>query len=125
MPSSPKIEQALENLRRAAAVGRLPHGLVIAGHPRAAGTELVNGLLQALYGMDEQPERFRQHPDIHWVEPESKSRQIRVDLIRALLESKVRVTKTLPVGVTYVFRVAAQGTPGQSNWSAEVIRGAA
>ena len=87
MPSSPKIEQALENLRRAAAVGRLPHGLVIAGHPRAAGTELVNGLLQALYGMDEQPERFRQHPDIHWVEPESKSRQIRVDLIRALLES--------------------------------------
>lgn len=39
--------------------------------------------------------------------------------------TKVRVTKTLPVGVTYVFRVAAQGSPGQSNWSAEVIRGAA
>ncbi len=41
------------------------------------------------------------------------------------ITTKVRVTKTLPVGVTYVFRVAAQGTPGQSNWSAEVIRGAA
>ena len=39
--------------------------------------------------------------------------------------TKTLVTKTLEVGQTYVFRVAAQGTPGQSNWSPEVIRGAA
>ena len=38
---------------------------------------------------------------------------------------KTRQTKTLPIGVTYVFRVAAQGSPGQSHWSAEVVRGAA
>lgn len=45
----------------------------------------------------------------------------------AQLESttKTLVTKTLEVGETYVFRVAAAGTPGQSNWSPEVIRGAA
>lgn len=39
--------------------------------------------------------------------------------------TKTVVTKTLEVGVTYVFRVAAAGKPGQSNWSPEVIRGAA
>lgn len=39
--------------------------------------------------------------------------------------TKTQVTKTLEVGVTYAFRVAANGTPGQSNWSPEVIRGAA
>jgi hypothetical protein len=39
--------------------------------------------------------------------------------------TKTQVTKKLEVGMTYVFRVAAAGTPGQSNWSAEVIRGAA
>ncbi len=40
-------------------------------------------------------------------------------------QTKPFVTKTLDVGVTYVFRVAATGTPGKSNWSPEVIRGAA
>ncbi len=39
--------------------------------------------------------------------------------------TKTMVTKTMEVGQTYVFRVAANGTPGQSNWSPEVIRGAA
>lgn len=39
--------------------------------------------------------------------------------------TKTQATKTLPVGEVYVFRVAAVGTPGQSNWSPEVIRGAA
>ena len=39
--------------------------------------------------------------------------------------TKTLVTKTLEVGVTYAFRVAATGSPGQSNWSPEVIRGAA
>ena len=39
--------------------------------------------------------------------------------------TKTQVTKKLEVGMTYVFRVAAAGTPGQSNWSAECIRGAA
>jgi hypothetical protein len=39
--------------------------------------------------------------------------------------TKTTVTKTMELGVTYAFRVAANGTPGQSNWSAETIRGAA
>ena len=40
-------------------------------------------------------------------------------------QTKPFLTKTLDVGVTYVFRAAATGTPGISNWSPEVIRGAA
>lgn len=39
--------------------------------------------------------------------------------------TKTTVTKTLEVGVTYAFRAAAVGKPGQSNWSPEAIRGAA
>lgn len=39
--------------------------------------------------------------------------------------TKTQATKTLQVGEVYVFRVAAMGTPGQSNWSPEEIRGAA
>jgi len=39
--------------------------------------------------------------------------------------TKTQVTKTLEVGVSYVFRAAANGVPGISNWSPEVIRGAA
>jgi len=38
---------------------------------------------------------------------------------------KCLVTMNLEIGQTYVFRVAAQGKPGQSNWSAEYIRGVA
>lgn len=86
MFSSPKIERALENLQRAAAIGRLPHSLIIAGHPRTTGSVLVNALLKQLYGTIN-PESLRTHPDIHWIEPESKSRQIKVELIRALIES--------------------------------------
>jgi len=45
--------------------------------------------------------------------------------VQLVSTTKTQVTKTLEVGVTYVFRAAANGTPGQSNWSPEVIRGAA
>ena len=65
----------------------------------------------------------------HWEPKAKKGPSDRQDAKRgnAARESttKTAVTKTLEVGVTYAFRVAASGTPGQSNWSAETIRGAA
>jgi len=39
--------------------------------------------------------------------------------------SQTLALKTMEVGVAYVFRVCAVGSPGRSNWSPEVIRGAA
>lgn len=85
MPSSPKVERALANFRRAAAAGRMPHALLVSGHPRGSGTQFAEGLLGLLFpGSD--PARLRQHVDIRWIEPESKSRQVRVDEIRGLIE---------------------------------------
>ncbi|NLB66021.1 MAG: hypothetical protein GX803_06095 [Lentisphaerae bacterium] len=85
MFSSPKVEQALSDIERALAAGRLPHALLISGHPRGSGVQFVNGLLAMLYpGVA--ATRFREHPDISWIEPESKSRQIRIQQIRPLTQ---------------------------------------
>mgnify|MGYP003619166312 CR=1 FL=1 len=86
MPSSRKVETALENFRRAFAAGRMPHAVLVAGHPRGAGTEFVEGLLALAFGVQD-PARLRQHADVRWIEPESKSRQIKVeDQIRPLID---------------------------------------
>ncbi|HPJ57194.1 MAG TPA: hypothetical protein PLK81_06055 [Kiritimatiellia bacterium] len=78
MPFSPKVERALEDLRRTIASGRMPHALLVTGRPRGGGRDFVRGLLGLLFpGAD--PARFEEHPDIRWVEPESKSRQIKVE----------------------------------------------
>ncbi|MGD9781506.1 MAG: hypothetical protein AB7V14_05050 [Kiritimatiellia bacterium] len=86
MPSSPKVERALEQFRRAVAAGRVPHALLVSGHPRGSGMEFAEGLLRMLFG-DLDAVGLRQHADIRWIEPESKSRQIKVDeQIRPLIE---------------------------------------
>ena len=46
-------------------------------HPRGAGGEFAEGLLALPFGTAD-AERLRQHADIRWIEPESKSRQIRI-----------------------------------------------
>ena len=84
MPSSRKVEAALENFRRAFAAGRLPHAVLVAGHPRGAGAEFAEGLLALPFGAPAAA-RLRQHVDIQWIEPEGKARQITADVIRALI----------------------------------------
>ncbi|NLG33885.1 MAG: hypothetical protein GX548_00875 [Lentisphaerae bacterium] len=83
MPFSPKVEKALEDIRRAIHAGRMPHALLVCGHPRGAGADFASGLLASLYP-GATPERLREHPDICWLEPEGKARQIKIDDCRAL-----------------------------------------
>ena len=45
MPSSRKVEAALENFRRAFAARRLPHAVLVSGHPRGAGFDADVDLL--------------------------------------------------------------------------------
>ena len=86
MPSSRKVERALENFRRAFAAKRMPHAVLVSGHPRGAGGEFAEGLLALPFGCADVA-HLRQHADIRWIEPESKSRQIRVDeQIRPLID---------------------------------------
>ncbi|NCA81532.1 MAG: hypothetical protein EOM72_02125 [Opitutae bacterium] len=86
MPFSKKLEGALENFRRAFEAGRMPHALMVSGHPRGAGSDFAEALLGVVFD-EAEPAKLRQHVDIHWIEPESKSRQIRVaEQIRPLIE---------------------------------------
>ncbi|MDD2240829.1 MAG: hypothetical protein PHO14_07490 [Kiritimatiellae bacterium] len=86
MPSSPKIDQALTDLRRTIVADRMPHALLVSGRPRGSGSDFVRGLLCLLFP-NTPPDQLDEHPDIYWVEPESKSRQIRVEeQIRPLIK---------------------------------------
>ena len=86
MPFSQKLEAALGHFRRAFAVGRMPHALMVSGHPRGAGSDFAEALLGMIF-QETASIKLRQHVDIQWIEPESKSRQIKVDeQIRPLIE---------------------------------------
>lgn len=86
MPSSPKLERVLTDLRRTIVAGRMPHALLVSGRPRGSGSDFVRGLLTLLFP-NTPLERLDEHPDIRWVEPESKSRQIKVqEQIRPLIQ---------------------------------------
>ena len=85
MPSSPKVNAAIEHFRHAIATGHMPHALIVAGHPRGSGGDFATQLLGLLFRA-QTPDALRQHVDIRWIEPESKSRQIRADDGRALID---------------------------------------
>ncbi len=86
MPSSPKVERALENFRRAFAAKRMPHAVLIAGHPRGLGADFAERLLALPFGAKD-PAHLRQHVDIRWIEPEGKARQIKAEVIRSLVDA--------------------------------------
>lgn len=76
-PFSPKAEQALAYFRTAREAGRMPHAVLVAGDPRGEGKAFAEELLRPFFsgssaGLD-------RHPDIRWIEPESKSRVIKVE----------------------------------------------
>ena len=75
-------DEALDLLRKAHAQDRLAHAYLITG-PVGSGKRQLAGQLAALILGD--PRRIRwQSPDVHVVEPESKSRRILIEQIREL-----------------------------------------
>jgi DNA polymerase-3 subunit delta' len=85
MPSLSKVDRALGNFRRAHAAGRMPHAILVAGHPRGPGTVFAQGVLGLLFPGTADAQR-RRHADIHWLEPEGKARQIKAEVARDLIE---------------------------------------
>jgi len=85
MPFSPRIESALEDFRRVRKAGRLPHALLISGHPRGSGADFLEGFLSLLFPSADSSQ-LRQHADIRWIEPEGKARQIKVEESRKLIQ---------------------------------------
>jgi len=76
--ASPKLARAIADIRRVVAASRLPHALLVAGHPRGDGLRFAESLLQTLFGLPS-PDAARAHVDIHWLEPEGKARVFRAE----------------------------------------------
>lgn len=82
---------ALEYFERAVENQRLGHAYLITGPQGAGKRDLVREICQlVIKGTSEQFESF-QHPNIHVIEPESKSRRIRVEQLRSL-EHRLQMT---------------------------------
>ena len=86
MSALDQFAAALEDLRRSQAAGRLAHAYLVHGPVRGAAMTLAEALLQFLFCRAAEPPcgvctkcrgvTKHTHPDILWLEPESKSRQI-------------------------------------------------
>ena len=70
-------DEILERLRRARSHGRLPHAMLITGTPGSGRTRLAWSI--AALVNDTTAEAAAAHPDIHKLEPSSKSRRILVE----------------------------------------------
>ena len=73
---------ALDLLRRAHETGRLAHAYLITG-PAGSGKRALAEALTAML-LDTAGQPALRHPDVHVAEPESKSRRILTDQLRAL-----------------------------------------
>jgi DNA polymerase-3 subunit delta' len=74
------VAEAIEHLVRAHELGRLAHAFLVTGPEGSGKRTLVNRLFSALNRVAD-PNR---DPDLHLIEPESKSRRILVEQIREL-----------------------------------------
>lgn len=86
MPSSPDIAAVADHFRRAIAAGRMPHALIVSGRPRGGGLAAAEAILHLLYDTPDGPADLYKNVDIRWIEPESKSRQIRAEDARSLID---------------------------------------
>jgi len=64
--------------------GQLAHAYLLQGAPHGASLRFVEKLLNLIFKNHPQVQT-RAHPDIVWLEPQSKSRQITIDEIRDLI----------------------------------------
>ena len=70
----------LERLRRSREIGRLPHAMLITGTPGSGRVRLAMEI--AAMVNETTANAIAAHPDIHTLEPESKSRRIVVDAFK-------------------------------------------
>lgn len=91
------LDQTFEDVRRAWVAGRLAHAYIVGGPPRGAAAAMAERMIQlVMCGEKERPcgtcPLCRQvasgrHPDVHWIEPQSRSREIVIDQMRILNRS--------------------------------------
>ena len=64
--------------------GQLAHAYILQGAPHGAALRFAEKLLNLIFNSHPQVQAHT-HPDIVWIEPQSKSRQIVIDEIRELI----------------------------------------
>jgi DNA polymerase-3 subunit delta' len=97
MSFSDNFGESWESVLRTHAEGRLAHAYLISGAPRGDGLAFAEAMLQLVLCTGRKPPcnecdgcrrvRAHTHPDVEFIEPESKSRVIRIDeKMRPLLQ---------------------------------------
>lgn len=91
-----RVDEALQCLTNGFRTNRMAHAYVVAGGPRTEGRELADAMAQLVFCSSKEAPCGQcrgcrsavahSHPDLIWVEPQSKSRRISVADIRQLLQ---------------------------------------
>lgn len=94
---SPDVAVLAETVRRSAQQGTMAHAYVVSGAARAPAIEFALALIGYLYCPSGNPPcgecavcrriSNRSHPDVKWIEPQLKSRQIGIDDIHDLVRN--------------------------------------
>jgi len=102
MSSIDSFTAAFDGLRQSYESGRAAHGYLILGSPRGNAMALAEAYLQLLFCTGKEPPcgvcaecikvREHTHPDILWIQPESKSRKINIEQIREQLNPRIAQT---------------------------------
>ncbi|WP_428937681.1 DNA polymerase III subunit delta' [Fontivita pretiosa] len=134
-------DSAIEAIRRAYRLNRLPHGLIFAG-PAGVGKETTARALAALF-LCEQPRELafcgtcpscrlvaaETHPDFHLVyrqlirmsREEHKAKELSVDVVRPFLISKAANKSVMGVGKVFVVRESETMTASAQNALLKVL----
>lgn len=78
---SEQFDNAWAGIEKGWRNGQLAHAYLLHGAPHGSAGRFVENLLNLIY--DNHPQvQNRTHPDLAWIEPQSKSRQILIDQVR-------------------------------------------
>jgi DNA polymerase III subunit delta' len=102
MSSIDSFTAAFEGLRQGYESGRIAHAYLLVGSPRGDALAFAESFLQMLFCQGKRKPcgtcsectrvKDRVHPDVLWIEPESRSRKIRIEQIREQLAPRIMQT---------------------------------
>ena len=79
--SSNPFDTAWEGIETSWNNGQLAHAYLLQGAPTGAALRFAEKMLRLIFN-DHPQIQTRVHPDLYWIEPQSKSRQILIDQVR-------------------------------------------
>jgi len=83
--SSEQFNRAWEGIEASWKNNQLAHAYLLQGAPHGAALRFAEKLLNLMY--DNHPQiQTRAHPDLIWLEPQSKSRRITIDEVRTIIQ---------------------------------------